>query len=101
MWTGVGGGEGESKIDENVWISFVNDLYSKKKTSVDTFKNTGEKDEEKKRQLQSLLRYTHAQKMILIENLVFSFVVTISRQRRIQKPVKYLRWNVLRSLLNI
>ena len=69
MWTGVGGGEGESKIDENVWISFVNDLYSKKKTSVDTFKNTGEKDEEKKRQLQSLLRYTHAQKMILIENL--------------------------------
>ena len=28
---------------------------------------------------------------------VFSFVFTISCQRRVQKPVKYLRWSVLRK----
>ena len=90
MWTGVGGGEGESKIDENVWTSFVNDLYSKKKTSVDTSKNTDEKDEEKKRQLLSFLRYTHAQKMILIENLACLVLPS-------QFPVK----DVFRNLSNI
>ena len=53
-------------------------------------KNTDEKEEEKKRQLQSLLRYTYTQKMILIEN---SACLVLSSRF----PVK----DVFRNLSNI
>ena len=71
-----------SKINKNVWTS----------------KNTDDKEKEKKKAVaKHFALHAYAKNDFDRRLNVFSFVFTISCQRRVQKPVKYLRWSVLRK----